>query len=825
MFAVAVALVFIVLWAKVLIGTRVLVGGDSLYVWLPWKGSSAAHPATNSLVLDPIREFVPWVELIQRSFASGHLPLWDPYAMSGKPLLADYQSAVFSPFTLLAAALGGTWGYSIAMLAKLWVAGLGMVVFLRLLGVRSIGVALGAISYGTCSYVVAWLAWEHSSVAVLIPWVFAAVEWQLRRPSKAGIGALALVIALQFFAGHAETSLALAEGLVIYTVCRCLDGGVVRFRSLMGLAAGAALGTAAAAVQLVPFLHEMLTTSLASYHQGAGLIHLAPSDISSWIVPNLQGNPGIDGRLGRPPHYNQTTGFAGVAALVVSMVGTVRPYRQRSVQVGLLLVALYAIGVVYGPLIPLLSRLPILDMTYNFYTIVLICFAIASLAGLGLDALADRPSRSSPRGTMALILGLAGLVGAGALTAVFLILRARVDVLPLPQAFHVRGGLGFWALLGAACLVAAAGLAIAAWNRGGRLAVSLILTLALMEAAVFAGSYEPQGQPAEAPPPSLVMSWLAAHAGSQRVAAIGKTMLPETTTLYGITDVRAYDVVRPPGTQRFWSLADPSYYDNGLFTTLFKPQAPWLAAAGVSYILTTGDQALPGTDAVYQAEGMTVGAVPDARPFVSAAANVTCVASQDAAATSLQTNGPLGPVVLETADCPQTSDAELHAVAQRPERLEITVVAQAPTVVVVLQSNTPDWVATIDGQNARILPADIQFQGVAVPAGRHTLVLEYSPQSVLIGIGISGVALVVVVFLIFSAWWPGLRRRLGSATTRPDRLAHRSTRSLNVFAEASCPYISPTDRSFPSPSSRTRSIITTGPSPARSIAIGWKSPC
>ena len=776
MFAAAATVLFIVIWAKVLIGARVLVGGDSLYVWLPWKGSPDAHHPANLLVLDPIREFVPWLGLIQRSLASGHLPLWDPYAMSGHPLLADYVSAVFSPFTLLAAGLGGTWGYSISMLAKLWVAGLGMIVYLRLLGVRSIGVALGAISYAACSYVVVWLAWPQSGVAVLVPWAFAAVEWQLRRPSKAGIGALALVIALQFFAGHPETSLALAEGLVIYTACRCLEGGVVRYRSLIGLVAAALLGTAAAAVQLVPFAHEMLTTSLASLHQGAGLVHLAPSDINSWIMPNLQGNPGIDGRLGRPPHYNQTTGFVGVAALVVSLVGAVRPYRQRSVQAGLLLMALFAIGVVYGPLIPLVSRLPFLDVTYNFYTMVLICFAIASLAGLGMNALSDRPPRPSHRGTVALVLGLAGLVGVGALTAVFLIVRAKVDVLPLPHLFQVPGGLGFWALLGAACMLAAAGLVIAAWNRGGRLPVALILALALLESGLFAGSYEPQAPPGEAPPASLVMSWLAAHAGSQRVAAVGRGTMPaETASLYGITDVSGYDVVRPPGMRRFWSLADPSYVDNGLKTILVKPQAPWLAAAGVSYILTPGDQALPGTDAVYQAEGVTVGAIPNARFFVSAASKVTCVASQDEAAASLESNGPLGPVVLETGNCPQTSNAEIHAVSPRPERLEISVIAQAATVIVVLQSNTPDWVATIDGQIARILPADLQFQAVAVPAGRHTLVLNYSPQAIRVGLAISAIALGVILILIFSAWSPGWRRRLVAATARQDRVGRSHT--------------------------------------------------
>lgn len=764
LFTLAVVLVFVTVWAKVLVGTRVLVGADALYGFLPWSGTSRAHSATNFLVLDPIREFVPWLGLVQRSLASGHLPLWDPYAMSGKPLLANYQSAVFSPFTLLAAGIGGPWGYSIAMLAKLWVAGLGMVLYLRLLGVRSAGTALGAISYGTCSYVVVWLAWPQSSVAVLLPWAFAAVEWQLRRPSKAGIGAVALVVALQFFAGHAETTIILAEGLVIYTACRCFEGGVFRYRSLIGLSAAAGLGCLAATVQLLPFLEQLLTTSLSSYHQGVGTFHLAPSAMSSWIVPNLHGNPGIDGMLGRPPHYNASTGFAGVAAVVLSAIGAIHPYRGRTIQVGLVLMGLFAAGVVYGPLTPLVGSLPVLKVALNSYTIMLICFAIASLAGIGLDALSVRPLRRSRGGAAAVVFGLAGLVATCILTAAFVILRSKAESLvpPIPQVLH--GGLGFWALLGAASLLAASGLAVAAWHRGGRLALTSILVLALVESADFAGAYEPQTPAGEAPPPSAVMSWLAANAGSQRVAAVGFSMIPETAAMYGITDVRGYDVVRPEGMKRFWSLADPAYYDDGLFATLFQPRATWLAAAGVSYIITSGDQALPDTVAVYRGEGVTVGAVPDARSFVFAASKVNCVVSEDAAASSLQTNGPLGPVVLQTASCPDASDAEVHAVSPRPERIDITVLAQTATVVVVLQSYSSDWAATLDGRSAPIMPADLQFQAIAVPAGRHSVTLTYSPQSVSVGLATSIPALTLILLLLLSNGWSTVQRRFGINT-------------------------------------------------------------
>ena len=747
-----VVLVFAAIWAKVLVGTSVLIGADNLYGFLPWSATSGAHGATNILVLDPIREFVPWLGLVQRALAAGHLPLWNPYAMSGKPLLADYGSAVFSPFTLVAAGIGGTaWGYSIAMLAKMWVAGLGMVLYLRLLGVRPAGAALGAISYGTCSYVVVWLAWPHSSVAALLPWSFAAVEWHLRRPSRAGIGAVALVVALQFFAGHAESSIVLAEGLLIYAACRCFDARVRRGRGFIGLIAAAILGSLAAAVQILPFLQQMLTTSLGSFHRGVGLSHLAPSAISSWIIPNLHGNPGIDGQFGRPPHYNESTGFAGVAALVLSMIGAVYPRRWRTARVGLVLIGLFATAIVYGLLTPFIGSLPLLKVTRNTYMVMLICFAIASLAGMGLDALSARPMRQSTVGAGALVFGMAGLATTGALTLAFVILKSKAERLvpPLPPALH--GGMGFWALLGGASLLAASSLALAMWCRGGRPGLlASILVLALLESGVFAGAYEPQISVREALPPSAVMRWLAANSGSQRVAAVGYSMIPETATLYRITDVRGYDVVRPAGMKRFWSLADPNYYDDGLFATLFHPQANWLAAAGVAYIITSGNQPLPGTTSVYRREGVTVGAVPGVRSFVFAAPYVNCADSKDAAASSLHTNGPLGAVVLETSSCPNSSAAEVRSASPRPERVDIAVLARAPTVVVVLQSNSPDWRATVDGRHQAILPADLQFQAIAVPAGRHTVTLTYSPPAVQVGLAGSAVAMTIIFFLLLS---------------------------------------------------------------------------
>ena len=51
------------------------------------------------------------------------------------------------------------------------------------------------------------------------------------------------------------------------------------------------------------------------------------------------------------------------------------------------------------------------------------------------------------------------------------------------------------------------------------------------------------------------MAWLQAHASDGRVAGTGLTMTPETSSLYGIADVRGYDVVRATRVRTFWSAA------------------------------------------------------------------------------------------------------------------------------------------------------------------------------------------------------------------------------------------------------------------------------
>jgi hypothetical protein len=272
-----------------------------------------------------------------------------------------------------------------------------------------------------------------------------------------------------------------------------------------------------------------------------------------------------------------------------------------------------------------------------------------------------------------------------------------------------------------------------------------LATLVLLEAALFAGPYQPQVRPSEVPPTNDLMSWMAANAGSESIAATEFSLLPQVPSLYGLHDVRAYDLLESPRAQQYWSAADPAYQNLAFYTVLHKPGAAWLAAAGVGLIAVPGSAPLDGTTAAYQADGMVVARVPNPRPLAYAAPAVV-QASGPADAVQLIGGDPLGVVAVEGAGSVAAGSAQIAVAELSAGSITIDVTGDS-TFVVVLQSYDSGWKAYVDGNPATIHPTDATFMGVQMPAGSHVLHLVYEPQSVTVGLAASatGAALLLAI--------------------------------------------------------------------------------
>ena len=240
-----------------LLGGKVLSPADVLLVSASFRDEGEAdYEPANRLLMDPVLQFQPWLEFNRRMIRDGRLPLWNPDAGCGAPHLANGQSAVFDPFHLLAY-LGKTpESYAWIAAGRLFAAGLGMFLLARSWGLGFWGRWFAGLVYPFCGFLVVWLLFPVTSVAIWMPWLFLAVDRVFRVPGLAiGRHSWRSRRLLVILGGHIQTSahVLLAGGL--YAAWRWIGRRVGEFdrrRVLVAWTAGTVLGIGLAAVQILP---------------------------------------------------------------------------------------------------------------------------------------------------------------------------------------------------------------------------------------------------------------------------------------------------------------------------------------------------------------------------------------------------------------------------------------------------------------------------------------------------------------------------------------------------------------------------------------------
>ncbi len=181
-----------------------------------------------------------------------------------------------------------------------------------------------------------------------------------------------------------------------------------------------------------------------------------------------------------------------------------------------------------------------------------------------------------------------------------------------------------------------------------------------------------------------------------------------------------------------------------------EPAGSWFAQAdtpGGGLTIFTNRRALPRA---WLAHRVQVAPDAAARPARSWPARPF-----DAAGTALL-DAPLPAADTLPATPPLTATDQVSITAYAPEQVTIATNSPAAGVLVLADQAFPGWEATVDGQAAPIVTADHALRGVYLPAGAHTVVFTYAPNSVRLGAAGSALGLLVLAGLIAV---PRLRRR------------------------------------------------------------------
>lgn len=350
----------------------------------PWSSYEKFWgPVKNNAMPDVHTQIYPWKKLTIDSYKENQVPFWNPYSFAGNPHLANFQSAVFSPFNLLFFILPFIDAWSILILLQPLLAGLFMYLFVREIGVSRTGSLISSISFMFCGFIVVWMAYGTLAFAILyLPLALFAVEKYFNSRSLKFLLLLSLTIPFSFFSGHFQISSYFLIAVVFYIIFTGLT--TKNIRNTLYLSSSVFLGILLSLSQLLPSI-ELYFQSVRS-----GIFQISEAIPAQYLItiitPDFFGNPVT--RNDWFGHYAEWASFIGIWPLFLAIYAMARARSRRVVFFLVLGLSSLALAV-NSPLSLLLVslKIPVLSTSALSRIIVLFSFSLAVLAGFGLDQL------------------------------------------------------------------------------------------------------------------------------------------------------------------------------------------------------------------------------------------------------------------------------------------------------------------------------------------------------------------------------------------------------------------------------------------------------
>jgi hypothetical protein len=736
-------------------------------------------------------QWVGQAEAFVRSVAEGSWPLWSRRWSFGQPLLANPNNQLVYPLTWLNLLMPPWHYYSLFVVVHFLLAGLGFFLAARRLGASGRAALLGATCWVASGPFVSLVnLWNHLSGSAWIPWTLWAADAALLSPSAPRILAWSAVVAAPVLCGSLESAVMGAAATLLVVARRA---GEVPLRRMAGSAMLAlAFGIAVSAAQWVPSVELASRSMRSQFASQAAFWSIPPAALFQLVLPAwLDPLPLQDdvraALFDRREPFLHSVYLGATTVLFVAAAAYVRT-RVVAATVGVALASLVvALGRHAAPYRWLTEFVPgAQSLRFPAKGLILFAFAWALLVAFGFDALRERkPSRIR---VPELLLTLCAAALAAAAALVWLGADTWGTLLVAPE-YTRRGVVASLAPLilplGRAALLATI-LSILALQRTpaspARLALMGLVAVADLLAAHHGRTPTTPSELYSLRPPGL--RYLAGGAG-RRVYSYDYFNRPSALAHLGHrgyllkviredwqvpwADAFALRMSLYPSVLGYWGVEGAYQVDS---LGLYSPEMNWLT----SYIRVQEDKPVhlrllqmgavhrvvslhPQPDLAEMAvldtamlEPVRIYAVPDPVPRAYAVDGVR-VADGDAAVR--MTGDPafdLHREVILPAGPARPSDPAFHSevrlAALRPDRTVVEATLSTPGHLVLVDTFDPGWRATVDGEPAALLRANVAFQAVALPAGSHRVELLYRPPSVIRGAVITMLAVVAALTIV-----------------------------------------------------------------------------
>jgi hypothetical protein len=566
---------------------------------------------------------MPSIAQFRSQLFSGHLPNWQNIVGGGSPLGSVPNTGLLNPLSLPYFIMPLSLAPGFVVLLSWAVAIGGTYLFLRRFDISRLSATVAGFIFATSGFMVMWTNWPQTRVAAWIPALFWALERLISGRKPLDLVLFAAILASMLLGGFPEVTgftLYMAAAYLLVRIWMLYRASLRRALSVAAMAAaGALLGAALSAVQMLPFLKWFQVTPL-SYRSGDARVGLPNSSLFTLMSPNANGLCVAGKSLGVNGIPIEFVSYIGAAALVLAVAGAAFGLiRVRSSDRGVrgffvgAVVIILLIGWASPTARSITASLPVFANSVVGRIRSVLGFALAVLAAFGLDWITtDRKKADSGKqglqppsgGSQAWFRSQKAsgawpwVVWIGVAIAGVLVLRAANRA---SFSGHYHHSLVQTSWIPALLLVGTLG--ILAFRRVNPeqtrlLATIVIPVLVVAQGAQFFHAVLPGDDPKNFYPDTPTHQFLESHLGYDRYAASNMVMYPATSLYYGLRTPTGHTFFEPQWEDLLQTvdpgvMLTPTFADFG---TSLNPSTighqPILDVMGVRYfVLSPGDLA------------------------------------------------------------------------------------------------------------------------------------------------------------------------------------------------------------------------------------------
>jgi hypothetical protein len=790
------ALASVAFLANVLFTDQVLVG-DNLAAQYPWRAYASqellARP-TNGRI-DPLQDDYPRRVIAAEMVTAGILPLWNPYYLSGTPFLAtEVLAGLFYPPNVVYYLMDPLRAFGLSAGLHLFLAGLFMYLYLRSIALDRVSALVGAVTFELSGYFLINLMWlSRVFTAAWAPLLFFSFEEYWKEKKLGYVFLLAFGLGMSILAGMPAVAVFVVFALGLYASFRVVvtlrgSGLTKAARGMAVVVAGVCLGTALAAVQLLPTYEATPFFERADWGYEETLdTGRAPLALATALVPGILTNPW------RPSVYG------GVLTLLLALWAlTYQRNRYVFFFGALALLSLSLFLNIPDVLYRLLYLIPVFRVGRLMEVKIVYAFALSVLAAWGFSSLtgiANERRRSTMQWASLLVLALA-CVGLAGVLVVESLQPPGTGTPPLP-AWNLQnlGSLGRAALL---VLLGAALLLFRVWRKVSvGLFGSLAILLVVGDMYSFGWTLNPPQRAQDLFFETGSTRFLEADNGLFRIIrgpASDDVLPPNTAGVYGIADAQGYSSLVLDYYGEFMDLIEPGLAKTrriGALTRVESLTSPLLDLLNVKYVLMEPvvsqelaefDAAHDDIELVYDGE-IKIYENTNLLPRAFVVHGLKVRTDKEGVFSELTTPEfePTSYVVLEetpelgwTGGNTAQYESTARIVEYGPSRVLVEVDSATDGFLVLADLYYPGWRAAVDGQSQKVYKADYAFRAVEISEGQHVVEFVFDPLSFQIGWRISAItAGAMCSFLL-------IRYVRHVASGRIDREGHANRRGSTV---------------------------------------------